>query len=65
MTNVEKNGKLDVRIDSSKYEGEYTELAEGINDTLNAVIGPLKVAINYVDRISIGDISAKITEQYK
>lgn len=65
LTNAAKNGKLDVRIDSSKYEGDYKELVEGVNGTLDAVIGPLKVAANYVERISKGDIPAKITEDYK
>lgn len=65
LTNAAKNGKLDVRIDSSKYEGDYKELVEGVNGTLDAVIGPLKVAANHVDRISKGDIPEKIPEEYK
>lgn len=65
LTNAAKNGKLDVRIDSSKYEGDYKELVEGVNGTLDAVIGPLKVSANHVDRISKGDIPEKITEEYK
>lgn len=60
-----KNGKLDVRIDSSKYEGEYKELVEGVNKMLDAIIGPLNVAAEYIDRISKGDIPPKITDEYK
>ncbi|HEX4878311.1 MAG TPA: methyl-accepting chemotaxis protein, partial [Limnobacter sp.] len=35
-----------------------------VNETLDAVIGPLNVAANYVDRISKGDIPEKITDSY-
>ncbi|MCX7908484.1 MAG: methyl-accepting chemotaxis protein [Ignavibacteria bacterium] len=58
-------GKLDVRADSSKYEGEFKELIDGFNATLDAVIGPLNVAAEYIDRVSKGDIPPKITDEYK
>ncbi len=59
------DGKLDVRVDATKYEGEFRELVEGFNGTLDSVIGPLNVAAEYVDRISKGDIPPKITDEYK
>ena len=59
------NGKLDIRVDSSKYEGDFKELIEGVNATLDAVIGPLNVAAEYIDRISKGDIPPTIVEEYK
>ena len=37
----------------------------GVNNTLDAVITPLNVAANYVDRISKGDIPPQITDTYK
>lgn len=58
-------GNLDVRADSSKHEGEYRTLINGINGTLDAVINPLNVTAEYVDRISKGDIPPKITDDYK
>jgi methyl-accepting chemotaxis protein len=58
-------GKLDVRVDATKYEGDFKELIEGFNGTLDAIIGPLNVAAEYVDRISKGDIPPKITDEYK
>lgn len=59
------NGKLDVRGDSTKFNGDYAKIIDGINQTLDAVIGPLNVAAEYVDRISKGDIPPKITDNYK
>jgi methyl-accepting chemotaxis protein len=57
-------GKLDTRADASKHGGDFGKIVEGVNKTLDAVIGPLNVAAEYVERISRGDIPAKITDNY-
>ncbi|MEI6796956.1 MAG: methyl-accepting chemotaxis protein, partial [Methanomassiliicoccales archaeon] len=57
-------GKLATRADASKHQGDYRKIVQGVDDCLDAVIGPLNVAANYVDRISKGDIPAKITDNY-
>ena len=57
-------GKLATRADASKHQGDFRKIVQGVNDTLDAVIGPLNVAANYVDQISKGDIPAKITDTY-
>jgi methyl-accepting chemotaxis protein len=57
-------GKLATRADASKHQGDYRKIVQGVNDTLDAVIGPLNVAAKYVDQISKGDIPPKITDKY-
>jgi methyl-accepting chemotaxis protein len=57
-------GKLSTRADASKHEGDFKKIIEGVNATLDAVINPLNVAANYVDKISKGDIPEKITTNY-
>jgi len=57
-------GKLDTRGDPEKVNFEVKEIVIGVNNTLDAVIGPLNVAAEYVDRISKGDIPQKITDNY-
>jgi methyl-accepting chemotaxis protein len=57
-------GKLSTRADASKHSGDYRKIVEGVNQTLDAVIGPLKVAAEYVDKISKGAIPPKITDAY-
>lgn len=58
-------GRLANRADATKHEGDYKKIVEGVNRTLDAVIGPLNVAAEYVDRISKGEIPPKISEVYK
>ncbi|MCX6624972.1 MAG: methyl-accepting chemotaxis protein, partial [Acidobacteria bacterium] len=52
-------GKLATRADAAKHGGDYRKIVEGVNSTLDSVIGPLNVAADYVDKISRGAIPAK------
>jgi methyl-accepting chemotaxis protein len=65
LVNAALEGKLATRADASKHQGEYRKIVEGVNRTLDAVIGPLNVSAEYVDRISKGDIPPRITDTYK
>jgi methyl-accepting chemotaxis protein len=57
-------GKLDARADLTRHHGEYRKIIEGMNTTLDAVIGPLNMAAEYIDRISKGEIPQKVTDKY-
>ena len=52
------------RADATKHLGDFRKIVQGVNETLDAVIGPLNVAAGYVDQISKGAIPAKITDSY-
>lgn len=64
LVNAAINGKLEKRADVVKFKGDWAELIKGLNETLDAVINPLNVAANYVDRISKGDMPEMITDKY-
>lgn len=57
-------GRLNVRADAEKHGGDFRKIMEGVNNTLDSVIGPLNMAASYVDQISKGDIPPKITDNY-
>ncbi len=58
-------GKLETRLDVESFKGNYRQIVRAINDALDAIIRPLKMAAEYVNRISKGDIPEKITDRYK
>ncbi|MGA2338345.1 MAG: methyl-accepting chemotaxis protein [Terracidiphilus sp.] len=64
LTKAAVEGKLATRADATKHQGDFRKVVEGVNATLDAVIGPLNVSAEYVDRISKGDIPPKITDSY-
>ena len=57
-------GKLAVRADASRHEGDFKKIVEGFNQTLDSVINPLNVAADYVDKISRGQLPTKISDTY-
>jgi len=60
-----RKGVLTNRSDLDKHQGEYQNLMKGVNDTLDAVIGPLTTAAQYVKNISKGVIPSKIEDNYQ
>lgn len=57
-------GNLAARADISKHNGEYQNIVNGFNSTLDAVILPLNVAADYIERISLGDMPDPIKKEY-
>ena len=57
-------GELSLRADPSRHQGDFRRIIEGVNATLDAVIGPLSVAARCVERISQGDLPAPIEERF-
>jgi methyl-accepting chemotaxis protein len=59
------DGNLAARADASIHQGEFRKIVQGMNDTLDAVTGPLRITSQYIERISVGDLPSKITDPYK
>ena len=57
-------GNLTTRADASNHQGEFRKIVQGINDTLDTVTGPLRIAAEYIEHISEGDLPAKITTPF-
>ncbi|HWQ80036.1 MAG TPA: methyl-accepting chemotaxis protein [Anaerovoracaceae bacterium] len=56
-------GDLESRGDAEKFQGSYREIIQGVNNTLDALIDPLKTAAGYMEQISKGQIPEKITAE--
>lgn len=60
-----REGKLDQRANADRAQGVWRKILRGVNDAMDAVIGPLNIAAEYVDRIAKGDIPPKIMDSYQ
>ncbi|MBF0299147.1 MAG: MCP four helix bundle domain-containing protein [Oligoflexia bacterium] len=58
------NGQLKTRGNTEKTNFEFRGIVEGINEMLEALIKPLNVTAECIDKISKGDIPPKITDKY-
>ena len=65
ITNNITEGDLTRRGDKASIDLEFQPIIEGFNETLDAVIIPLKNTASYVDNISRGNMPEKITQTYK
>jgi len=64
LTEASKEGRLTERGRHEQFHGAYAQIIRGVNAILDAVITPLTVSANYVDRISKGDMPPQITDTY-
>lgn len=64
LVNAAIGGKLATRANPELINKEFREIAVGFNKTLDAVIRPLNVAAEYIDRIGKGNIPPVITDSY-
>ena len=58
-------GQLNTRGQPEKINVEFRQIIVGINNLLDAVVAPIKVAAHYLDRIAKGDNPPLITENYQ
>jgi methyl-accepting chemotaxis protein len=53
-------GKLQTRADASKHQGEYRNVVEGINNTLDAILLPIEQEIHVLRQIRNGNLRDKV-----
>ena len=58
-------GKLDSRGDTSKFDGDYAEIIQGVNNTLDAVIEPITEAADVLDKVANRDLTARVVGDYQ
>ena len=58
-------GRLEVRADVTKYEGNYHSIVKGVNETLDAVIQPIVEAAEVLERVADRDMTSRMLGDYK
>lgn len=65
LTRAAAAGNLDLRADLVGHQGDFRTILEGINDVLDAIVDPMEVTADYINRIGVGEIPEKITAEYR
>ncbi len=60
-----REGNLEARGDAGRFRGAYRELVQGINETLNAVTGPINEAAQVLGRVAQRDLTARMEGHYR
>jgi methyl-accepting chemotaxis protein len=58
------SGSLSTRADATKHNGDYRKIVEGVNHTVDAVIGPLNDFARVLDALASGDLTVTAEKQY-
>ncbi len=58
------NGNLDVRGDTSQYEGKYAQLIAGINSIIDAMAKPLRESVTVLGSMAANDFSQSMDGDY-
>ncbi|WKY45209.1 methyl-accepting chemotaxis protein [Eubacteriaceae bacterium ES2] len=65
LSNAAVEGELSKRGDADKFSGEYRSIIIGINETLNAVIEPIKEASEVLQEMAKGHLSVTMDGNYQ
>ncbi len=65
LTDAAAEGKLDIRGDVEKFKGAFAEIIHGLNNTLDAIVEPVREIEASLGRMAVNDYTTFITENYK
>jgi len=60
-----EQGKLETRGDTSRFQGDWKKIVDGINSILDAVVEPVQEAADVLSFMSKGDLTLKVNGDYK
>jgi methyl-accepting chemotaxis protein len=64
LAEAAKEGRLAQRADASRHEGDFRRIVQGVNDTLDLVIGPINEVIRVMAAMEKGDLTSSIAQDY-
>lgn len=58
-------GHLDTRVDADRHDGDFREIINGVNHTLDAVIDPVHEATRVLEKVATRDLTARMQGNYR
>lgn len=65
LTAAATNGDLNTRGNADNFQGGFKEIVEGINSTLDGIVDPLAVALDFIQKVANGEELEEIENNYK
>jgi methyl-accepting chemotaxis protein len=57
-------GRLDVRAEADRHQGDFQKIVVGVNETLDAMLAPVQEASQVLERLSRRDLRARMAGSY-
>jgi methyl-accepting chemotaxis protein len=64
LSDAAVEGRLAVRVDASKHQGDFHKIVQGVNDTLDSVVDPLNDAAKALKAMAAKDFTKPIETDY-
>ncbi|HEX7624319.1 MAG TPA: hypothetical protein VF400_12160, partial [Anaeromyxobacteraceae bacterium] len=65
LANAAVEGKLSVRTDAGRHQGDFRQIVAGFNGTLDAVMKPIGEATQVLERLAKRDLRARVKGSYQ
>lgn len=64
LTEAAVEGRLTVRADESRHQGDYKKIIHGFNKTLDAVIEPVEEASDVLEQVAAGNLDSTVSGDF-
>ncbi len=58
------DGRLETRADATQHQGDFRKIVEGVNETLDAIVGPINDVQRVLGAMAKGDLTETISRDY-
>jgi methyl-accepting chemotaxis protein len=58
-------GKLDTRADAARHQGDFKKIVDGVNATLDAIVGPINDVRRVMGALENGDLTQSVSGDYR
>jgi methyl-accepting chemotaxis protein len=65
LINAANEGRLDIRADAAKHQGDFQKLVQGINQILDGIVLPVNEAVEVLTLVEQGDLTRTVKGNYK
>ena len=65
LSKAATDGKLSTRGDANRFKGGYRDIVTGVNEMLEAIMGPINEATGVLEKVANRDMSSRVKGDYK
>ncbi len=65
LTAAAIEGDLETRGDTTKFKGSYHDIIRGFNETLDAIVEPLNIALPFIEKLAAGEDLEELDNHFK
>ncbi len=65
LSKAAAEGRLDIRVDETKHNGEFKSIVKGINELIEEMVKPIREITKIMGEISKGNLDIPVSHEYK